>query len=94
MSLYTIGQQVWVKPFDSLGTVAEANYVGKPRKASYIVRLKDGGDSIGIGSDGLRAADWGCDACGRYLAGVPYATAPDGEYPNGLAFCFLCAKQS
>jgi hypothetical protein len=44
------------------------------------------------GSRDLRAADWGCDGCDRWLPGQPHATAPDGEYPNGLHFCFLCSS--
>lgn len=34
---------------------------------------------------------FGCDGCGATRRGYPHAYAPDGEYPQGLQFCFLCA---
>lgn len=33
-----------------------------------------------------------CDACGHARRGTPYAYGRDGEYPQGLQFCFLCAR--
>lgn len=33
-----------------------------------------------------------CDSCGRRYRGKPTATSRDGEYPDGLQFCFLCAN--
>jgi hypothetical protein len=36
---------------------------------------------------------FGCDGCGRTLRGQPHRTAPDGEYPSGLHFCFLCSDE-
>jgi hypothetical protein len=99
MSLYAIGQRVWCKSLDSLGTVTEANYVtvGGKRKAQYVIDLvahqhwPNGGDWM-CGSKDLRAADWCCDGCDRWLPGQPHRTGPDGEYPNGLSFCFLCVN--
>ena len=102
MSLYAIGQRVWCKSQNSLGFITEARYTPK---AEYVIDLVSGVQTVidgklvnerlnrdwMCGSADLRAADWGCDGCDRWLAGSPYATAPDGEYPNGLHFCFLCA---
>ena len=100
MSLYAIDQRVWIKPLDSLGVITEANYVRRAggRKAQYIVDLvNESGQrhpplAYMTGSDELRAADWCCDGCGRWLPGHAYKTAPDGEYPNGMSFCFLCVE--
>ena len=108
VSLYAIGQRVWCKSQNSLGFITEARYVtyGGRRKAEYVIDLVTGverfidgkiqNERVGrdwmCGSNDLRAADWGCDGCERWLPGHPYATAPDGEYPSGLSFCFLCAS--
>lgn len=35
---------------------------------------------------------FGCDGCGKTYRGQPYGYAPDGEYPRGLQFCFLCCQ--
>jgi hypothetical protein len=35
---------------------------------------------------------FGCDGCGKTFRGEAHATAPDGEYPHGLRFCFLCTR--
>lgn len=105
MSLYALNQRVWCKSQDSLGIIMEARYVGTPRKAEYVIALVSGvqhvvdgelrhkrvGRDWMCGSADLRAADWCCDGCDRWLSGQPHKTAPDGEYPNGLGFCFLCS---
>ena len=95
MSLYAIGQRVWCRSQNSLGFITEARYVtyGGKRKAEYVITLVEHNQRDWMcGSNDLRAADWGCDGCDRWLPGYPYATAPDGEYPTGLSFCFLCAS--
>ena len=38
-------------------------------------------------------ATFACDGCGKIRRGRPHRTAPDGEYPNGLAFCFICSDE-
>lgn len=90
--MYRIGRRVWVKPFQCLATVAEANYVGKPRHTVYVVNLENGGDYM-CGPSSLRGADYGCDGCGKYWPGQPHAYGQDGEYPRGLQFCFLCSGE-
>jgi len=35
-----------------------------------------------------------CDGCGKHRRGSPVACSRDGEYENGLGFCFLCVKQA
>lgn len=35
---------------------------------------------------------FGCDGCSGVFRGKPHATARDGEYEHGLAFCYLCAE--
>jgi len=40
------------------------------------------------------AVTFGCDGCGKTLRGRPFETAPDGEYPRGLGFCFLCVMEA
>lgn len=95
MSLYAIDQKVWCRSLGTLATVTEANYAGHPhRRAQYLLALPGNGGAVDYltGSSDLRSADWCCDGCGRWLAGYPHATAPDGEYPNGLGFCFLCVQ--
>jgi hypothetical protein len=108
MSLYTKEQRVWCKSQNSLGFITEARYVtyGGKRKAEYVIDLVTGtrklidgkmqderrGMDWMCGSDDLRAADYCCDGCSRWLRGTPHEYAPDGEYPNGLAFCFLCTS--
>ena len=98
MSLCAIEQKVWVKSENMLGIVKDAGY-NRPsemgnRKARYVVRMLEGVKwqitDLTTDSDDLRAADWCCDGCGRWLPGQPHATAPDGEFPNGLSYCFLC----
>ena len=90
MSLYAIGQRVWCKSQDSLAVIREANYTPK---AAYLVGPWEGpGNDLLTGSRDLRAADWCCDGCGRWLPGRPYRTGRDGEYPDGLGFCFLCVE--
>lgn len=94
MSLYAIDQLVWVKSHKMLGVISEANYT--PR-ATYVVQLRPrvavlASEDWMCGSKDLRAADWCCDGCGRWLPGHAYRTAPDGEYANGLSFCFLCVE--
>lgn len=34
---------------------------------------------------------WVCDGCGRRRRSAVHSHAPDGEYPMGLHFCFMCA---
>ena len=31
-----------------------------------------------------------CDACGKRRRGQPHQHGRDGEYQDGLAFCFMC----
>ena len=109
MSLYTDGQRVWCKSQQSLGIITEANYVGKPRHAVYVIdlitgvrRLIDGemrdvrvGMDWMCGSSDLRAADYCCDGCSRWLAGSPHNYAQDGApWENSfLSFCFLCSAE-
>jgi len=33
-----------------------------------------------------------CDGCGATRRGYAHATSDDGEFANGLAFCFLCTR--
>ena len=33
-----------------------------------------------------------CDACGKTRRGTPHVYGRDGEYPQGLQFCFMCAR--
>jgi hypothetical protein len=102
MSLYAIDQRVWVKSQKSLGTVTEARYVtyGGKRKAEYVIDLDghenwpNGGDWM-CGSKDLRAADWCCEACGRYLPGQPFRSEivyAYGEQDDRFDFCFLCVN--
>lgn len=35
---------------------------------------------------------YGCDGCHRRSRTPPFAYGPDGEYENGLQFCFMCAS--
>jgi hypothetical protein len=105
MALYAIGQRVWCKSQKSLGIITEARYTPKAEYVIQLVTGMQKYDAAGkryhipvdpprdymTSSKDLRAADWSCDGCDRWLAGSPYATAPDGEYPSGLQFCFLCA---
>ena len=88
--MYDYGRRVYVRSLGVVGRVTERNYLGNPRHACYVIALEDGGDWM-CGSTDLRGADYCCDGCGSWRPGTPHATAPDGEYPNGLAFCFLCA---
>jgi hypothetical protein len=37
---------------------------------------------------------FGCDGCDKTRRGQPHRTSPDGEYPNGLHFCFLCSGET
>lgn len=37
---------------------------------------------------------FGCDGCGKTRRGQPHTYAPDGEYPRGLQFCFLCSGET
>lgn len=104
MALYADSQRVWCRSQQSLGIIREANYTPK---AVYVVefvsrdkKFIDGewqhvptGHDFMTGSKDLRAADWSCDSCDGWFPGRPYRTAPDGEYPNGLQFCFLCVKK-
>jgi hypothetical protein len=95
MSLYAIEQRVWFKPKRCLATVLGASYNGTPRRAHYTVNIGTANVAVLVPamSADLRAADWCCDGCDRWLPGHPYRSAPDGEYPNGLHFCFLCVNQ-
>jgi hypothetical protein len=34
-----------------------------------------------------------CDSCDKTRRGQPHASGPDGEYENGLHFCFLCSDE-
>lgn len=88
MSLYAINQLVWCRSQKALGTVQEANYTPK---AHYLVSFGPNHELL-TGSSDLRAADWCCDGCDRWLPGRPYRTSPDGEHPHGLHFCFLCVE--
>jgi hypothetical protein len=99
--MYSMNQRVWVKSEQTLARVDERGWLltANGRRAFYVVHFIDstafGDRSTGAnfltGSDNLRSADWACDGCDRWLPGQPHRTAPDGEYPNGLQFCFLCS---
>ena len=101
--MYAIGTRVYVKSVDHLATVSEANWFhsGGKRHATYLVQFVDhggrpiGGDFLTSARD-LRNAEGGCcDGCGKYLPRGSFnqgATSPDGEYPDGLKFCFLCTR--
>lgn len=104
MSLYEQGRRVWHKGYRRLGTVEGADYQGpireftKDRRAHYYVTLDatkdDWAREVECGSADLRAADWECDICGRYLPGSPYAVSQVvafGEVDDTFHFCFLCA---
>lgn len=98
MSLYAIGQRVWCKSQGSLGYVTEARYVGKPRKAEYVIELDTDTQQRFdwmCGSKDLRAADWCCEGCGRWLAGQPFRSDivyVFGEQDDRFDFCFLCVN--
>jgi hypothetical protein len=90
--MYAIGRRVYVKSHDEVGIVSEANFatIGETRHAVYVVSFVNGSDYL-CGPSDLRGADYCCDGCDRWMRGIPYGYARDGEYENGLAFCFLCA---
>lgn len=91
--MYSIGRRVYVKPLDRLGIITEANYVGNPRKAHYIVDLGDGGDCL-VGPSNLCGADYQCDGCSKHRPGQPYKTYinPSDGWVEAI-FCFPCVKQ-
>lgn len=91
--MYQIGRPVYVKSHDSVGVITEANYIGKPRHACYVVTLPDGNDFM-CGKDNLRAADWCCDGCNRWLPNSSRFADTKGDIygDDALAFCFLCAS--
>lgn len=33
-----------------------------------------------------------CDSCEKTYRGRPHAYGRDGEYPQGLLFCFMCVR--
>lgn len=39
------------------------------------------------------ARTYDCDGCGQARAWPPHRSGPDGEYPDGLHFCFPCVKR-
>lgn len=91
--MYDYGRRVWIKSLGCLGRIQERNYVGRPRRASYLVRIERDRDIVmnGMvdfltGSGDLVGADFCCDACGEWRTGPAYAHGPEG-----MAFCFLCA---
>jgi len=58
------------------------------------VRGDEGGCQLDAGHRGHHSTvTFGCDGCGKRYRGRPHATAPDGEYPHGLQFCFLCSAE-
>ena len=89
MSLYEIGQRVGINGLNTTGYVTERNYIGRPRRAAYLVEYAHGHDVL-LGSDNLRAADGCCDDCGRYLPHSSFNAG--GRGPEGLRFCFLCTR--
>lgn len=93
MSLYSIGRKVYCPEVGEVGVISEANYgfgPGSRRTANYVVMFSH--YDLLCGSADLRAVDYDCDGCGKPRAGRPHATADDGEYANGLRFCFPCAR--
>jgi hypothetical protein len=55
-----------------------------------------GGGTCGLdpGHEGHHATVvFTCDGCGKRYRGQPHRTGPDGEYPDGLHFCFLCSDE-
>lgn len=98
--MYAIGTKVYVKSVGRVGRVSDRARSGSHGRVSYVVRWVDlggGGDYMTASRD-LRNAEGGCcDGCGRWLPPSSYlggATGPDGEYPHGLKFCFLCVRES
>lgn len=54
--------------------------------------LRTGKCTLDAGHKGRHSSvTWICDACGKKRRGSVYAYSRDGEYENGLAFCFMCA---
>lgn len=110
MSLYPISRSVWCKPLGAVGTIAEANYatVNGKRKAEYIVHIPTedvtNNETIAtiapainflVGSKDLRAADWCCEGCGRWLRGQPFKSEiiyAYGEQDDRFDYCFLCVN--
>lgn len=98
MSLYAIDQRVWVRSQQSLGFISEARYVtyGGKRKAEYVITLVEHNQRDWMcGSKDLRAADWCCEQCGRYLPGQPFRSDiiyAYGEQDDRFDFCFLCVN--
>jgi hypothetical protein len=82
--------------------------VGGKRKAEYVICfVKDeqvptpGGTWVHppkslpdfmTGSGNLRAADWCCDGCERWLRGTHYRAEYDRDGIINVAFCFLCIE--
>jgi hypothetical protein len=99
--MYEIGRRVYVRSQDVVGEVADRQWLGgngTPRRASYLIeyRTRPFRDSplrdLTTGSDDLQPADYNCDGCGKWRAGMPHGRATDPEGGTLAAFCFLCAR--
>lgn len=65
------------------------------RRGSCGAPVRGGGTctlDYGHHSKGHSTVTFVCDACGKARRGYPAAYGRDGEYPQGLQFCFLCAR--
>lgn len=92
--MYSYGRKVYCKSLKKVGKISERNYVGKPRRAHYVVTFEDGTDFL-TGPANLRAADWQCDGCGGWRSSEPAAVAinPSDGVEEGR-YCFVCVKQN
>ena len=100
--MYAIGQQVWVKSEKLLASVQERGYLphhkdGEPvsRRAFYVIEWQDEGGhkSFMTGSDNLRAADWCCDGCGRWLPDNRRWRRLGSPETDIIELCFTCSAE-
>jgi hypothetical protein len=93
--MYTIGKPVWCRSQEHIGYVAERNYTlgPKPKSAVYVVDFHDpdSGNTIDFTTvtKDLRAADWCCHRCRRWLA----KNKQQRFRGNGIVECFTCTKE-
>lgn len=94
--MYDYDRRVYVKSAATTGTISERNFltVNGRRRAQYIVQFPDGSDYL-TGSEDLRAADFCCDGCDRWL---PMSSKGDGPRDSDgyllALFCFLCIREA
>lgn len=91
--MYAIDRRVYCKSLKKMGKISEANYVGNPRKAHYVVTFDDGSDFL-TGPSDLRPADYQCDGCSGWRSGNPAAVLinPSDGVVEAI-YCFPCVKQ-